>query len=190
MRMQIIKVCFFCVLAALSACMPILPHVDYVPEMAGGKLLKGSCWQKPSMQYETDGISLTSRIMTWSDDVLRVELLFDIPEGITVELLAPDIFVVSPSGASAVRVRIPGISLNDNPSLPLQAMGQMVGHDVFIYQKKRPRHFWLFVPLRGIDAADMRVTLPTLKVNDRMVTVPEIHFTRHMRVQLVAPVQC
>ena len=190
MRMQIIKVCFFCVLAALSACMPILPHVDYVPEMAGGKLLKGSCWQKPSMQYETDGISLTSRIMTWSDDVLRVELLFDIPEGITVELLAPDIFVVSPSSASAVRVRIPGISLNDNPSLPLQAMSQMVGHDVFIQQRKHPRHFWLFVPLRGIDAGDMRVTLPTLKVNDRIVTIPEIHFTRHMRVQLVAPVQC
>ena len=190
MRLQIIKLCFFCSLAALSACVPILPHIDYVPEMAGGKLLKGSCWQKPSMQYQTDGISLTSRIMTWSDDVLRVELLFDIPEDITVELLAPDIFVVSPSEASAVRVRIPGISLNDNPSLPLQAMGQMVGHDVFIQQRKHPRHFWLFVPLRGIDAGDMRVTLPTLKVNDRIVTIPEIHFTRHMRVQLVAPVQC
>ena len=190
MYMQIIKACFFCALAALTACVPILPHIDYVPEMAGGKLLKGPCWQKPSMAYQTDGITLTSRIMTWPDDVLRVELLFDIPEGITVELLAPDVSVVAPSGVSAVRVRIPGISLTENPSLPLQAMGPMVGHDVFSYQRKYPRHFWLFASLRGIDAGDMRITLPTLKVNDRIVTIPEIHFTRHMRVQLVAPVQC
>ena len=190
MHMQIIKACFFCALAVLSACVPLLPHIDYVPEMTGGKLLKGVCWQKPSIEYKTDGITLTSRIMTWPDDVLRVEMLIDIPEGITVELLAPDVFIASPPGAAAVPVRIPGISLTENPSLPLQAMGPLVGHDVFIYTKKRPRHFWLFAPLRGIDARDMRVTLPRLKINDRIVTIPDIHFTRQMRVQLVAPLQC
>ena len=49
-------------------------------------------------------------------------MLIDIPAGITVELLAPDIFIVSPPGAAAVPVRIPGISLTENPSLTLQAI--------------------------------------------------------------------
>jgi hypothetical protein len=190
MKRSIVRVLLCSLLATTSACVPILTHIDYVPEMPGGTLVKSTCWDKPSIDYRTHGITLTSRIMSWPDDVLRFAVVIDIPEGITAELLTAELSIATQPNASTVRVPIPGISLNDNTSLPIYPIGPMVGHDVKAGTKTFPRHFWLFVPLHGIDTRDMRVRLPAIKINDRVVSIPEIHFARQVRVQLAAPLQC
>ena len=190
MNTSIVRVLLCGLLSSTSACVPILTHIDYVAEMRGGTLVKSTCWDKPSIEYRTHGITLTSRIMTWPDGVLRVEVVVDIPEGITAALLTTELSISTQPNVGTVRVPIPGISLNDNPSLPIQPIGPMVGHNVKAGTKTNPRHFWLFVPLHGIDTRDMRVTLPPMKINDRVVSIPEIHFARQVRVQLAAPLQC
>ncbi|MEO8104546.1 MAG: hypothetical protein ABI790_18680 [Betaproteobacteria bacterium] len=180
----------YCLIATMAACVPILPHVDYMPEMAGGKILIDRCWGAPSVEYRTGNITLTSWIASWPDNKLKLHMQLDVVEGNTVELLSPEVAVSSPLTAGATIVRIPGISLNGNPVLPMEPIGPMVGRDLVAYGFRSVRHFWLFVPLDAIGPTDMRIVLPMLNVNDRIVTLPAITFSRQLRVQLIAPLQC
>ena len=182
---------FLCALLTLAtACVPILPHDEYVPEMTHGKIFVEGCWGQKRVEYQVDGIAMTARIIKWPPGLLKLEFMFDVPEGNTLELLSQDVRITSRTANTTNTTRIPGISLTENPSLPLEPMGAMVGRDIVIYGKRLPRHFWLFAPVEDIVSDEMRITLPTVKINGRAVTIPDIQFTRRVRIQLMAPVQC
>ena len=127
---------------------------------------------------------------SWPDDKPKVALQFDVPAGITVELLTAELMVASPPSAPARPARIPGISPSGNPSLPFNALGPMVGRDINYQGMHTVGHFCLFTSLDHDIAGDFLVTLPVLKINDREVTIPKISFTREARLQLIAPLQC
>lgn len=177
-------------LALVSACVPILPHIDFVPAMDGGIIVKDHCWGIPSVEYKIDGIRLAGRIITWPDNRLRVEMRIAVPEGRVVTLQSPALTVASPPGAEAKLLTIAGISPTGNPSLPLDPLGPLLGRDVHVYDKRFARNFWLFIPLDGIDTNDFLVSLPPLAIDRQIVNIPPIRFTRETRIQLIAPVQC
>lgn len=179
----------FCLLALGAGCMPILPHADFIPEMVDATVMKERCWGIPSLEYRVEGITLTTQIRPSGDSRLRIKLQFDIPEGKTVELLSPDLTVITPDG-SAKTLRIPGISLNENAQLKMEPFGPMVGRDFFIDEQRHSRHYWLFTPLDNPVPGELRVKLPPVKINDHIVTIPDITFYRELRVQFIAPLQC
>lgn len=181
----------FCVVlcTTLPACVPLLPQTDYVPQMEGGRLLKDYCWGKPSIEYIGSDIVLISRIMRWLDGRLRLEVLFDIPAGITVTPLSGAVAITT-INRDTKEIAIEGINRNGNPNLPLSAPGPMAGHTLDIGREHPPGHFWMFVLLEGIDISDFTVALPGLAINGVTTTIPAIRFQKIARVQLMAPLQC
>ena len=122
-----LAICLLAIACACTCgCVPILPHHDFVPEMAGRKLLRDRCWGNPSVETRADGITLTGWMASWPDDKPKVALQFDVPAGITVELLTAELMVASPPSAPARPARIPGISPSGNPSLPFNALGPVL----------------------------------------------------------------
>lgn len=179
-----------CVLPlTLAACVPLLTHSGYLPEMQGGKLVRERCWGSPAIEYQGHGVVLTSRIGTWQSNHLKLEVQFDIPPGLTVTPLEP-VVVVSRAGAAGRPVAIDGISRNGNPSLPLLPAGPMTGYALEIGRARPPGHFWLYVSLDAINSPNFSVTLPPLDINGAAVTIPAIHFSTEERLQLAAPLQC
>jgi len=174
---------------ALAGCVPLLPHTDWVPEMQGGKLVRERCWGSPAIEYQVHGTVMTSRLGRWHDNRLQMEVRFTIPPGLTVTPLEP-VVVVTAAGAVGRPVAIDGINRHGNPALPLALPGQMNGYALEIGRAWPPGHYWLFVSLDARDGPNFSVTLPSLNINGTVVVVPPIHFSREMRLQLVAPLQC
>ncbi len=174
---------------AVAACVPLLPHTDYMPQMAGGTVLKDRCWGFPSVEYIGRDITLTSRVIRWPSDQLRLEVMFDIPEGFTV---TPRSELVSVAAGERGRrdIAIEGISRNGNPALPMAPAGNMVGYNLNIGGVRSPGHFWLYVPLKGVDTGDFTVALPPLEVNGSVAVIPPMHFSKALRLQVAAPLQC
>ena len=173
----------------VAGCVPLLPHTDYVPQMAGGTLLKDRCWGHPSVEYIGRDITLTSRVIGGPSDPLRLEVMFDIPSGFTVTPRAGVVSVAS-GDHNHRDVPIEGISRNGNPALPMAKAGTMVGYNLNIGGVRSPGHFWLYVPLKGVDTGDFTVALPPLEVNGSVAVIPPMHFSKALRLQVAAPLQC
>lgn len=184
-------------LLTAGACVPILPHDEYVPEMAGSKTVVERCWGARSVVYSMQGMTLEARIIKWPHGKLKLQMMLNTDDGTTLEWLAPDVSVAN--GTVTHAVRIPGISLTGNPDLKIEPLGPMTGKDALIYGQKHKRNFWIFVPMDEVIADEMRVTLPQMHIHEmhdgdskveRVVTLPDITFRRQVRVQVAAPVQC
>jgi len=174
---------------ALAGCVPLLPHTDWVPQMQGGKLVRELCWGSPAIEYQAHGVVLISRIGRWPDNRLRMEVRFTIPPGLTVTPLEP-VVVVTAAGEVGRQVAIDGINRHGNPALPLTPPGQMKGYVLEIGRARPPGHYWLFVSLNARDSQNFSVTLSSLNINNTVVAIPPMHFSREMRLQLAAPLQC
>ena len=135
------------------------------------------------------GVVLISRIGRWPDNRLRMEVRFTIPPGLTVTPLEP-VVVVTAAGEVGRQVAIDGINRHGNPALPLTPPGQMKGYVLEIGRARPPGHYWLFVLLNARDSQNFSVTLSSLNINNTVVAIPPMHFSREMRLQLAAPLQC
>jgi len=190
--MQLRTICLGFMLPLACACVPILPHDEFVPDMPGSRVVTERCWGGKSVEYAMPGATLTSHIIKWPEGKLKLQLQLDVADGTTVEWLSPDITVTSGAGSRRVSrvTHLPGISLTGNPSLPLEPLGPMVAKDIVLLGFRSRQHFWLFAPMEDMVADEFQIRLPNLRIADRVVTFPEINFHRQVRLQFVAPVQC
>jgi hypothetical protein len=178
---------------ATVGCVPFLTFTHFAPQMAGGEIRISKCLGHESVEYKIDGIRLTSSLPIRSspgERVLALFVFFSIPVGTKVELLSREISVASPPEAASKQVLIPEFVVSRVQVKPAQKLPPTDGSEVNFRNLTATSSFYINVLLTGIPVSDLRIELPNMKINDRVMKIPPIDFKKSQRTEVFAPLNC
>ena len=189
-----IKALHYGILAfAITSCVPFLTFIDFKPEMAGSRIETSNCLGHQRVDYEVEGIRLSSSMVMWSptgDKSPFLNVHVSIPAGNSVELLSRDISVTSLPSTDVKRVSIPGFRIAKTPEQAQKRLPATDRGEVDFRNLTATNSFMIDVQLREMPAGDFRIELPDMKINGRVVKIPPIDFKRFQRVEIMAPLNC
>lgn len=177
----------------VAGCIPFLTFVDYTPQMPGGHIRTSNCLGKESVAYNVEGIQITSSVSIWSvagDKAPLLYVFFDIPASFKVELLSRDISVMAANAAKIKRFAIQEFRLPRVFTRSSKWQSSTVSGEVNFQKLTAMSSFAIDVALTGMYLGDIHITLPDMKINDRIVKIPPIDFKQIRRVEVMAPLNC
>jgi hypothetical protein len=185
------------------ACAPLAQSV-YVPRAEGGVVEYSPCAfnSQVPIGLRLNGAGIQAHIKLAEHEGRRyVELRLEVPQGTTVQLLAPRLSIRSGQPSASFIAEFPTASLVDTPivnasspvaavqSLQLAPTAPLVGGLVQAGRHSANRSFWFASYLPPGAAEELVVELPAMTVNKVAHTFAPIHFTRESRV-VVALINC